>query len=384
MGVGSLAFAHRLELAVKDCFKGTYMDKVTDVLSLIYYFYKGSAKRNKEIQDIAEAMEEHFSKPNKANGTRWVEHKLKAGNKLVQNWKLIIIHMENYAEDNSNKDVDRAKARGILKKMKQYKLVWFVHFLIDVLSEVTKISLLFQREDITLSSAMIKVKSAKQTLNNMKAHSGTNLQSFEASVNGVMYKELALSNVIDGQVLSREKRDIVENLLVCFDNRFANWDTPEYSACRIFDHRNWPDEVVDEEDDNDEDKDDQPTLAEYGSQELRMITNHFQTILHNCGCDVQAAFTEWQDLKVYVKENRHLTRKHPLHVWQRVSQEDQVMKNYSNTMKVVHLTAIYPLSNASCERAFSTMKRIKSDWRCGLSCDALDVLMRIKIEGPKA
>ena len=41
--------AHRLELAVKDCFKDTYMDAVTEVLTLVYYFYKGSAKRNREI-----------------------------------------------------------------------------------------------------------------------------------------------------------------------------------------------------------------------------------------------------------------------------------------------------------------------------------------------
>lgn len=39
--------AHRLELALKDCFKGTFMDNVTETLTLIYYFYKGSAKRNK-------------------------------------------------------------------------------------------------------------------------------------------------------------------------------------------------------------------------------------------------------------------------------------------------------------------------------------------------
>lgn len=39
--------AHRLELALKDCFKGTFMDNVTETLTLIYYFYKGSAKQNK-------------------------------------------------------------------------------------------------------------------------------------------------------------------------------------------------------------------------------------------------------------------------------------------------------------------------------------------------
>ena len=48
--------AHKLELAVKDCFKGTFMDK-------------GSAKRNK-VSEVAEIMEEHFYKPEEANGNR--------------------------------------------------------------------------------------------------------------------------------------------------------------------------------------------------------------------------------------------------------------------------------------------------------------------------
>ena len=39
--------AYRLKLAVKDAFKQTYMETVVEVLQLIYYFYKVSAKRNK-------------------------------------------------------------------------------------------------------------------------------------------------------------------------------------------------------------------------------------------------------------------------------------------------------------------------------------------------
>ena len=52
--------AHRLELAVKDCFKGTFTDNNTEMLTLIYYFNKGSAKRNKEVAEVADIMEEHF------------------------------------------------------------------------------------------------------------------------------------------------------------------------------------------------------------------------------------------------------------------------------------------------------------------------------------
>ena len=85
------SMAHKLELAVKDAFKKTYIDTVVDTLTKIYYFYKGSAKRNKEVTEKAEAMEDHFLKPDKANGTRWVEHKLRAIAKMAKNWELIYI-----------------------------------------------------------------------------------------------------------------------------------------------------------------------------------------------------------------------------------------------------------------------------------------------------
>ena len=37
---------------------------------------------------------------------------------------------------------------------------------------------------------------------------------------------------------------------------------------------------------------------------------------------------------------------------------------------------------ACCERGFSVMGKIKSDWRSCLSVEVLDCLMRIRIEGP--
>ena len=61
------------------------MENVVEVLTMIYYFYKGSSKRCKEVCDIAEVMEEHFLKPDKANGTRWVDHKLRAVTKMIRN-----------------------------------------------------------------------------------------------------------------------------------------------------------------------------------------------------------------------------------------------------------------------------------------------------------
>ena len=44
---------------------------------------------------------------------------------------------------------------------------------------------------------------------------------------------------------------------------------------------------------------------------------------------------------------------------------------------------VFPVSNAKVERGFSTMKRVKTDWRCSLGETVLDTIMRISIEGPE-
>ncbi|XP_021357227.1 zinc finger protein 862-like [Mizuhopecten yessoensis] len=214
--------AHRLELAIKDAFKQTYMDTVVDVLQLIFYFYRGSAKRNKEAHDIADMMEDHFYKPAKANGTRWVEHKLMAVAKLKSNWKVIVMHIMNYAEDNTNRGEDRAKAKGIIAKLLQYKFVWYMYFIKDVLLEITRISLLFQREDITVTSAVTKVQSAQLSLRDMINNPGPTLREFDQDVVGDQHKDHTLRNVVAQDCLKKQKGTILQDILDCIQRRMEN------------------------------------------------------------------------------------------------------------------------------------------------------------------
>ncbi|XP_069122177.1 zinc finger protein 862-like [Argopecten irradians] len=350
--LGVWCLAHRLELAIKDIFKGTYMDSVIDTLVSVYYFYKGSAKRNKEASTIADIMDEQFLKPDKANGTRWIYHKLRAITKLLMDYRIIMIHMGNYVEDTTNKGEDRAKAKGIINKLRQYKLVWYLHFMKNLLKEVAKVSLLFQREDINTSSAVTKLQSTAVTLNHLKSNPGINQQAFLGALEGDQYKDHTLLNVIDEDVLQRERMRIVQHLIDCLDARFENLHTnPLFLACHVFDHKNWPS------------SEDQEALLVYGVQDVQNIMTHFAVILQNANGDPEKALEQWTDLKLHVTRNyANFQALHPLAVWQGIDQEDTDRGDY---ITVIHLTSVFPLSNASCERSFSTMKRVKSDWRCG-------------------
>jgi hypothetical protein len=141
-------------------------------------------------------MDEHFYKPAKANGTRWVEHKLQAVSKMLKNWPIIVSHLSNYSEDKTNKGEDRAKAKGILKKLCQYKLVFYLYFTKDILSEVSRISLLFQREDITVSSAVTILECVNSTLNDMIQNPGIQLAKFQTDVNGTEFHGKTLQDQV--------------------------------------------------------------------------------------------------------------------------------------------------------------------------------------------
>ena len=55
---------------------------------------------------------------------------------------------------------------------------------------------------------------------------------------------------------------------------------------------------------------------------------------------------------------------------------------YPNHCKLAQICLILPVNTADCERAFSTMKRVKTPLRNRLNTKTLDALLRIRIEGP--
>lgn len=77
--------------------------------------------------------------------------------KLIVNWKVVIMHSMRYDGDGSNRGEDRAKALGILKKLREYKLVWYLHFMKDALREFARFSLSFQSEDLKMLTTLTKL-----------------------------------------------------------------------------------------------------------------------------------------------------------------------------------------------------------------------------------
>lgn len=121
---------HRLELAAKGAFKGTFMDTIIDMLTTLYLLYEKSSKRLCELREVGEIMQEHVHKPEKANGTRWLQHKSKACQTLLNCYGVIVGHLQHQASDESDLTAaDKAHMKGYLKTLASFKFALYSSFM---------------------------------------------------------------------------------------------------------------------------------------------------------------------------------------------------------------------------------------------------------------
>ena len=55
------------------------------MLSKIYWLYEKSPKRLAQLKELSEAFKKSIPKPTKADGTRWIDFKFRAMEKVFEN-----------------------------------------------------------------------------------------------------------------------------------------------------------------------------------------------------------------------------------------------------------------------------------------------------------
>ena len=159
-------FSHRLELALKDSLK-EFFDCVDESLRHLYYLYKNSSKKLRELKNLYPLLKDQYEmygagvKPDKATGTRWIDHKLRATQKVVDKYGLYTQHLQNVIADTS-KQTDRATLEGKFKKLIDASVLLRGAFFIDVLAEAKAFSLKTQKDDIKIIDIVESLESMKR------------------------------------------------------------------------------------------------------------------------------------------------------------------------------------------------------------------------------
>ena len=140
-------FNHRLELVIKDAFTTTtFYHNIDEMLTKLYYFYQKSPKRLQQLRELNDAYEKSIPKPTKAYGTRWVDFKFQAMERILGNYEPYITHLEQLAHSDSQPK-KQEEIKGYLNKWQDAGYVIHMAIFIDILSPLQRMSLSMQHEN---------------------------------------------------------------------------------------------------------------------------------------------------------------------------------------------------------------------------------------------
>lgn len=95
----------------------------------VYYIYKNSPKKMRQLAGIGAALDVAVSAPVKASGTRWLEHKMRA---MSKNYGLLMSHISHLVEDKTFPNAERAKFKGMYRKYRNAKYPLYLEYFLEI------------------------------------------------------------------------------------------------------------------------------------------------------------------------------------------------------------------------------------------------------------
>ena len=347
-------FNHRLELSVRDAFAQSPVDDVIDMLRQLYYLYRNSPKRLRELKDLADIMAMQVRKPKKACGTRWVQHKLEAAQSLIKSFDVIATHLAAMASDPTH---DKAKMKGLHQNMTRLPFVAHLLLLETLLLPVAKLSLAWQQDSAEITELYVAEERMQQALDDMTSKistcdEGTKLGKLLNASGEKLFKGIHLTHdtSVDTETFKRQGLLQIEKLRKHLDARFAFKSDSIFNAARLLDTKLWPDNTM--------------QLKDYHNDTVQKVVLHFKDIIEMpCSTDdgPSAVLEEWCQFKLYMQGP---IKANPRQVWKTLHQMNP--QPYPILHQVANIMRVYPFSNGVVESCFSLMNKIKTDWRASL------------------
>ena len=351
--------------------------QIDDLLMQLYYLYRRSAKKWKELKAMAAVLKTNVVKPVRAQGTRWIDHRRKALQCLATNYKALVAQFEDVASG-QRKDIaatDVAKLKGYLMKLKSAKFLTHMSLYMSLVEDMADLSLSFQKDDVPVSDIRTHISLALAGLKRQLEAPGPHLRPLVTAVNEVIEKEsgqflwCSVEINIDPYhggltAFTKQVAEIVKDIIDCIgDSSFT--DHPVLNTSDILDHVSYPTDLN--------------ALLEYGNEDVATIVDHFRPLLEMKGCNTAQVQREW--IKIKDDIIRHHKREKFIPLWRKMLVEKQ--HKYPNFLHIIRILLVCPVSTTQVERQFSSVKRILGDWRLKLKTGTIEDLLRICTEGPE-
>ena len=166
----SWCYAHCLELACKNAFSSSLFTNIVEMLLRLFYIYEKSPKKSHELANTVDDLRFVFEFPKgghlpvRSHGTRWVSHKRRALQRVLDRYGAYIHHLSTLTEDRSLKPDDRQRLKGYLLKWRQPKMLIGCAMYVEALKPVSLLSLALQKEDADIVTSIEKISESPQVL----------------------------------------------------------------------------------------------------------------------------------------------------------------------------------------------------------------------------
>ena len=237
--------AHKLELAVVKCLeKFSDFAKVRDALRSLYQEYHYSAKALRELRELAEALDDHISRPANFFGARWLPHLQTARQVLFRGYRTLMMHCQNTKEIHVGSAGRQGRATFAVKYLTSFRGLLFTNFLWDIAKEAAHLSKVLQAEFLTVTTAAASaVRKFEMQCLNMKASNAPRVNSF--------LKEAGAANVFRATAITREDSDVrqfektrmsvLDEIGHNMDERFHYlFNDPDVKSSSVLDPDTWP------------------------------------------------------------------------------------------------------------------------------------------------
>lgn len=396
---------HRLELALQELQKSCEsVECIYNVLHLIWKTYHYSPKSVRSLRSIGEELSVNILKPSQVSGTRWLPHVSRALNVFVGHsdkgcgdeagqHATVLIHMEHLSTTSKSAEI-KGRAKFIAVKMRDAQFVAFCHFLADLFSVLSKLSLQMQRNDLILPICVSLLKETITRVESLKGrpvpdgHLAKFLKRVESSST---FQGIALNGSLEDKVRRRGgtskglQSEIETAVDLCQQGLTERFDVlinaSELNGSKkqaVYGTENvvhdmlilnvdaWPSDPKD--------------LVDFGREEIQRLVEWFRSLLQKTGCNIEAVQDQWLSMKMLVKSQ--FQKLDYVHLWQTFITKAPYKDNFKDVLKLVEIVLVLPISAAQCERAVSAQNRIKNSVRSSLSTSMLEDLIRISSEGP--
>lgn len=327
--------------------------------------------------------------PVRSQGSRWITHRRKALQRILDRYGVYINHLLTLIEDRTIKSETRAQLKGFLLKWRHSNLLIGVAMYVEVLKAPSILSQSLQDQSLDVVSGIKAILKASKSLNslseiNPKEWPTTKVvQSRISKEDGEhLYQGASLYNFNDS-VLQQCGKEAMEDLKKLDNQMRARLQWSDVALLRailaFLDTRGWTCRIDDRRSEVDDDCDD-PTLSEVKTA-VEYIISHFREPLQASGIDLTDIQDEVEEIVEYARQYLSIEAECYNKVWYKlyISPDSQKWKQ---VLALCELLFSLPFSNGHVERIFSTLKIIKTDRRTNLLTSTLCDLLEVTVEGP--